>query len=402
MVDHGVKVLLIDDDEDDALLIREWLAEIKTTSFIVDWAQTYQAAVETIVGNQHDVYLVDYRLGQRTGLEVLEKVKEGGNKTPVIMLTGIENRTIDEEAMRAGAADYLVKTQLNADLLERSIRYTLKHKQAEAELQNARDDLELRVQERTAALIAANQALRAEIAERQRAEQKLRDSERLATIGTTAAKLAHEIGNPLNGMATTVQIIERQLSTQKDWFDDTLLSAVQDLASEIQRLRVLLQRLRALVRPQQLTLQPTDLALLAAEVLRREAPLYSERHIKVESDFSTLLPLVMANSEEMTQVLLNLYKNAVEAMPAGGTLTVRGFRAGTQPCLEVSDTGEGIPEGVDILEPFVTTKSGGTGLGLAIVQQIIAAHGGSMSYTSIRGRGTTFTLTLPISPGDAR
>jgi signal transduction histidine kinase len=160
--------------------------------------------------------------------------------------------------------------------------------------------------------------------------------------------------------------------------------------------------LRALVRPQQLTLQPTDLALLAAEVLRREAPLYSERHIKVESDFSTLLPLVMANSEEMTQVLLNLYKNAVEAMPAGGTLTVRGFRAGTQPCLEVSDTGEGIPEGVDILEPFVTTKSGGTGLGLAIVQQIIAAHGGSMSYTSIRGRGTTFTLTLPISPGDAR
>src|SRR5712692_10939183 len=134
---------------------------------------------------------------------MLEQMMEHEGKAPVIMLTGAGNRRVDEEAMQAGAADYLVKTQLNADLLERSIRYALKHKQAETAMQKARDELELRVQERTAELTTANDALRAEIAERKRAEQKLRDSERLATIGTTAAKIAHEIGNPLNGMATT-------------------------------------------------------------------------------------------------------------------------------------------------------------------------------------------------------
>ncbi|MBI3800370.1 MAG: response regulator, partial [Deltaproteobacteria bacterium] len=215
MAKPQVKVLLVDDDEDDAVLIRDWLADIEMAAFAVTWVQTYQTAVEAIESGQHDVYLVDYRLGEHTGLEVLQQVIEHESTAPVIMLTGAGNRSVDEEALQAGAADYLVKTQLNADLLERSIRYARRHKQVETALQQAHDELEFRVQERTAELTAANDALRTEIAERKRAEQKLRNSERLATIGTTAAKIAHEIGNPLNGMATTVQILERHLAKQK-------------------------------------------------------------------------------------------------------------------------------------------------------------------------------------------
>jgi signal transduction histidine kinase len=397
MADRQVKVLLVDDDEDDAVLIRDWLGEIETASFEVDWVQTYQAAVEAIESGQHDVYLVDYRLGEHTGLEVLQQVMAYEGKAPVIMLTGAGNRRVDEEAMQNGAADYLLKTQLNVDLLERSIRYALKHKQVETALQQAHDELELRVQERTAELTAANDALRAEMAERKRAEQKLRDSERLATIGTTAAKIAHEIGNPLNGMATTVEILERHLAKQKDPVDDLLISAVQDLAQEIARLRSLLRKLRTLVRPRSLDLQPTDVAAIAAEVLRREAPHYAERNIRVEQTFGENLPLVMANDDELRQVLLNLCKNAVEAMPEGGMLTVRGSQSGTQVSLEIRDTGEGVPEGINIFEPFVTTKTGGTGLGLAIVQQIVAAHEGTITYTSTPGQGTTIMLMLPTA-----
>jgi signal transduction histidine kinase len=400
MTDPQVKVLLVDDDEDDAVLIRDWLADIETAAFEVDWVQTYQAAVEAIASGQHDVYLVDYHLGERTGLEVVQKVMECEGKAPVIMLTGAGNRRVDEEAMQAGAADYLVKTQLNVDLLERSIRYALKHKKVETALQRARDELELRVQERTAELTTANEALRAEIAERKRAEQKLRDSERLATIGTTAAKIAHEIGNPLNGMATTVQILERHLAKQKDSVDDLLISAVQDLTQEISRLRSLLRELRTLARPRSLDLQPTDLAAIAAELLRREAPHYAEHNIRVEQTFAANLPLVMANNDEITQVLLNLCKNAAEAMLEGGVLTVHGFHCGTQVYLEITDTGEGIPEGINIFEPFVTTKTRGTGLGLAIVQQIVAAHEGTITYTSTPEQGTTFTLTLPAAPAE--
>lgn len=400
MADQQVKVLLVDDDEDDAVLIRDWLGEIETASFEVAWVQTYQGALEAIERGQHEVYLVDYRLGEHTGLEVLQKVMEREGKAPVIMLTGAGSRRVDEEALQAGAADYLVKTQLNVDLLERSIRYALKHKQVEAALQKARDELELRVQERTAELTTANDALRAEITERKRAEQKLRDSERLATIGTTAAKIAHEIGNPLNGMATTVEILERHLAKQKDPVDDLLISAVQDLTQEISRLRSLLRELRTLARPRSLDLQPTDLAAIAAELLRREAPYYAEHNIRVEQTFAANLPLVMANNDELTQVLLNLCKNAAEAMPEGGTLTVYGVQSETQVCLEIRDTGEGVPEGINIFEPFVTTKTGGTGLGLAIVQQIVAAHEGTITYTSTPGQGTTVTLTLPTAAAE--
>ena len=401
MADQGVHVLLVDDDEDDAILIRDWLADIETVSFTVQWVSTYQEAVQTIDRDRHDVYLVDYRLGEHTGVEVLQRVKEQQEKAVVIMLTGVGNRKVDEEALRAGAADYLVKTQINADLLERSIRYALKQKQVEWALQKTRDELEFRVQERTVELVTANEALREEIAERKRTAQKLRDSERLAAIGTTAAKLAHEIGNPLNGMATTVQILERHLTRQKAPADEVVISAVQDLSQEIARLHALVQRLRTLARPQVLERRPTDLIAVTEEVLRREAPIYTERRICVAQSFETSFPLVMANADELKQVLLNLCKNAVEAMSQGGTLTVRGFPSDGHVFLEVSDTGEGIPEGVNIFEPFVTTKKKGTGLGLAIVQQIVAAHEGAISYTSTPGQGTTFSLMLPAVPAES-
>jgi signal transduction histidine kinase len=395
MAEQGVKVLLVEDDEDDAVLIREWLMEIERVAFEVHWAPTYQAAVEALEGEAHEVYLVDYRLGEHTGLEVVQQVRARDGQAVIIMLTGLGNRTVDEAALQAGAADYLVKTQVTADVLERSIRYALRQKRVETALQKAREELELRVQERTGELTSANSTLRAEMAERKRTAQKLRESERLATIGATAAQLAHEIGNPLNGMATTVQILERRLRNQSSPVDEVVLAAVQDLGHELGRLRTLVQGLRTLARPRQLELHPTDVGAVAAEVLRREAPGYAARQIRVEQTFAAPLPLVQANADELTQVFLNLCKNAAEAMPQGGTLTVRGFPAGAQVQVEISDTGAGIAAGVQIFEPFVTTKAQGTGLGLAIVQQIVAAHAGTITYTSVTGQGVTFTLLLP-------
>jgi len=104
----------------------------------------------------------------------------------------------------------------------------------------------------------------------------------------------------------------------------------------------------------------------------------------------------MADSEKLKQALLNLCNNAVEAMPQGGTLTLRAHNAEEQVVLEVVDTGLGIPDGVDIFEPFATTKTWGTGLGLVIVRQIVSAHGGTITYASERGKGTVFCLSLPL------
>ena len=205
MDDRNVNVLLVEDDEDDALLIREWLAESRTARFTVERVSTYQNALESLTRGHYDVYLVDYRLGAHSGVDLVRALNASGCAAPVILLTGVGSQTVDLEAMDAGAADYLAKTQITADLLERSIRYALEHKRVAVALQKARDEMELRVYERTAELVAANEALRVEMAERQRAEEKLRQSQQFAAIVTAAAKLAHEIGNPLNGLATTVQ-----------------------------------------------------------------------------------------------------------------------------------------------------------------------------------------------------
>lgn len=509
-----LKVLLVEDDQDDYLLIRSLLTQTAEQQLTLEWVATYEGALEALRQDQHDVYLVDYRLGERDGIALVRAAIESGCAAPMILLTGVGNRQVDEEAMQAGAVDYLAKDQLTADLLERSIRYAVDRKQAEAALREARDQLEVRVRERTHELAEANVAVQAseerfrifselvsdyafvirvepdsqlivewvtdkftratgytlddlrsvdfpeqwllphdrpraqhmlgtllanrpvvqemrlvtktgtvlrlchyarplwddaqarvvgiylasqDITERRRTEEKLRDSERLATMGATVATLVHEIGNPLNGMSTTVQLLERQLVRQGHSKDDMLSSTVQDLKHETNRLHSLLQEMRFLSRPQQLTLQPISLATLAAEVLAIESPAYQERGIRIEPSFPADLRPALADSEKLKQVIWNLYKNAVEAMPEGGTLTVRGFDSGEHVGLEVSDTGKGIPEGIDIFELFTTTKAEGTGLGLAIVRQIMLAHNGTITYSSTPGRGTVFAVLLPAA-----
>jgi signal transduction histidine kinase len=104
----------------------------------------------------------------------------------------------------------------------------------------------------------------------------------------------------------------------------------------------------------------------------------------------------MADAGKLKQVLLNLCKNAVEAMAGGGTLTIRGHHFAGLVSLEITDTGVGIPADVDIFQLFKTTKDYGTGLGLVIVRQIISAHQGTIAYRSVPGKGTTFTVSLPV------
>ena len=234
-----------------------------------------------------------------------------------------------------------------------------------------------------------------------RLQEQLLERERLAAIGSTAATFAHEVGNPLNSMYMLAQVLERRLHKQYETIDETVLNPLRNLTKEMQRLLTLLEEFRTLARRQQLNLKSVSLPLLISDLCTLEEVNHAAHKIHVLSDIPSDLPMIEADVEKLKQALLNLCKNAVEAMPEGGTLTVRARHSGEHLHVEISDTGEGIPLGVDIFEPFVTTKAQGTGLGLTVVRQIIAAHRGRLNYYSEPGHGATFIIELPIMQSPA-
>jgi signal transduction histidine kinase len=162
---------------------------------------------------------------------------------------------------------------------------------------------------------------------------------------------------------------------------------------EIQRVSTLLREFRSFARPHIGNFQRTDLVELIKDVLVPQTVVCRNAGIKVKRQFEELRPM-WVDRDKIKQVMLNLCKNAIEAMPDGGVLTLRTQQLAELAVIEVSDTGAGIPEGVDIFQLFKTTKKNGTGLGLPMVRQIVTAHQGSVRYTSEAGKGTTFRICL--------
>jgi signal transduction histidine kinase len=212
------------------------------------------------------------------------------------------------------------------------------------------------------------------------------------------ASISHEISNPLAGMYSTLEFLDRRLADPNGVSLDVLRRDVKNLKYETDRLRELLQDLRDFVRSGRLDLKSVSLGEVAAEILAMEQCHHHERGIRTDLDIPASLPCLIADRHKLKQVLLNLFKNAAEAMPRGGKLVLRGFQEGNEIVLEVKDTGGGIPREANVFEPFSTTKPNGLGLGLAIARQIVAAHGGVISYTSEPDKGTTFRIAIPLKP----
>jgi len=174
-------------------------------------------------------------------------------------------------------------------------------------------------------------------------------------------------------------------------------NTLQYVKSGIERLGSLLNELRTLAQAQRLSLQPTQLVSVIKEVLAIEEPRYAVSRVRVETNLPPNLPPIMLDASKFRQALINLCRNAVDAMPHGGSLTLRGYLSHSNVHLEIIDTGEGIPAGLDVFALFTTTKPTGTGVGLPIVHEIISSHGGTVCYVSKPGTGTTLRLTLPVS-----
>lgn len=371
-----VRILLIDDDEDDYFITNDLLADIERQQFKLDWASTYNDGFAAFFNQAHDIYLVDYRLGSENGLTLLRAMIDHGTNAPIILLTGQGDHEVDIEAMQAGAADYLVKGQINPQLLERSIRYAIERRRAE----DARIKL----------------------------ENQLRQAQKMDAIGQLAGGIAHDFNNVLTAIMSYAGVAKRMLDP-----DHRAVSRIDGIEESVQRAASLTRQLLAFASRQFIAPQVLDLNQLVLNVSH-----LLRRLISANIELVTLpadgLGLTKADPGQLEQVIINLVVNARDAMPNGGKLLIETSNVtldetytqqhldmwpGEYVLLAVTDTGSGMPPEVlaHIFEPFFTTKEEGkgTGLGLATCYGIIKQSEGYIHVYSEEGTGTTFKVYLP-------
>lgn len=263
-----------------------------------------------------------------------------------------------------------------------------------------------------------------DITEKRGKEARLRRAENLASLTTLAAGVAHEIKNPLGSISIHIQLIQKALKASRAACEDSDDGSAPEtpqrnapqapfglidkylgvVNEEIDRLNRIVVDFLFAVRPMDIDLRDGDLNSLIRELV--EFVHYELEAARIECDLrlGRDLPDIRYDERYIKQALLNLVKNAVAAMPSGGTLTIRTERNGDEVRLVVADTGIGIPEEnlPKIFEPYFTTKESGSGLGLTLVFKIIKEHRGEITVKSKEGEGTAFTIILPVPQKETR
>jgi signal transduction histidine kinase len=229
-------------------------------------------------------------------------------------------------------------------------------------------------------------------AEIARKNKELIQTKKLAAIGTLAAGVAHELNNPLNNIYLSAQVLAKDPG---EGCKPGVKDAVSDILGQTIRVKRIVGDLLEFARGREPRFQPVHLAGLIGQVYKKLTVDSSRVRFNLEIEQPDFM--LTADPEQMEQVFINLFTNAIEAMPAGGELSVSIRTSGEAATITVSDSGKGVSrESLDkVFEPFFTTKDKGTGLGLAIVFNIIKKHYGEINVTSNEGKGTVFTITLP-------
>ena len=385
MSERLIKVLLVEDDEDDYVLIRDLLDEVREQQFQLDWVATFEKALQTIQQQQHDVYLVDYRLGERNGLELLNLI-DREYSVPVIILSGQGDRELDIAALSSGAADYLDKTYLHSSLLEHYIRASIERNRALNELQKS--------EQKYRKLFEQEAQLRRELS---RSNAELQEFAHIAS---------HDLQEPLRAVSGYIKLL------QTEYIDrlDTTAHEYVDLAIDgTKRMRGLIEDLLAYSRvgTSELTLSTVDCHKVVQEVISNLPTLIEES----QADIIDLdLPCITADRTQIVQLFQNLLINAIKFRhPDIAPKIIIKAELTSNNCwlFSVADNGIGIsPEYFDrifkIFKRLHTHREFvGTGVGLALCRKIVERHGGKIWVESKLGKGSTFSFTMAQEPSDS-
>jgi signal transduction histidine kinase len=378
----SVNILLIEDNLAEARLLREILKEAKFRQFSLVHVKRLGEALERLKQDYFDVILLDLTLPDSQGLASLARLICHAPSLPIVVLTNTNDDELAIEAVRQGAQDYLVKRQVNVDVLVRSVRYAIERKQALEALRSVNEALEIRVQERTAELVKAN-------------ELNQLKSEYVSMI-------SHDFRDPLNTLLLSTGLLQeshQKLTQAKKLTHFQLIRlAIKDMARLLDEVSLIgkadLGKLQC---------QPTPLELEAfCRQLVEELQLSTgETHQLVFTRLGELSEAVWDESL-LRHILGNLLANAIKYSPEGGTVRFELISQDKKVIFRIQDWGIGIPleDQKRLFLPFNRAKNVGTipgnGLGLAIAKKCVEAHGGQISVNSEVGVGTTFTVTLPL------
>ena len=385
MSERLIKVLLVEDDEDDYVLIRDLLDEVREQQFQLDWVATFELALQTIEQQQHDVYLVDYQLGERNGLELLNLIEQRYS-VPVIILSGQGDRELDIAALRSGAADYLDKTYLHSSLLEHFIRASIERNRALNALQKSEQNYRQLFERET--------QLRQELS---RSNAELREFAYIAS---------HDLQEPLRAVSGYIKLLQTEYINQLDSTADEYINLAIDGS---RRMRSLIEDLLMYSRvgTSELTLSTIDCHKVVQEVISNLPTLIEESEADIiDQD----LPCITADRTQVVQLFQNLLINGIKFRHPDTAPKIVIQAESTDDnfwLFRVSDNGIGIsPEYFDrIFKIFrrlhTHNEFAGTGVGLALCRKIVERHGGKIWVESKLGEGSTFFFTMAQDPSDS-
>ncbi|MCA1755561.1 MAG: PAS domain S-box protein [Spirochaeta sp.] len=237
-----------------------------------------------------------------------------------------------------------------------------------------------------------------DISEKRNREARLRRAESLASLTTLAAGVAHEIKNPLGSIGIHIQLIQRALAAKGFGDNASVQGNLHVINEEIERLNKIVVDFLFAVRPMDVTLEYGDLNRLLQELLDFVTVELEEAGIRIETVLVGELPELLLDDKYLKHALLNIVKNAISAMPEGGTLKIDTRVRGDEVVLRFTDNGVGMSDQVleKIFEPYFTTKDFGSGIGLTLVYKVLREHNAEISVVSQEGKGTTFTITFRV------
>jgi len=372
----GWRILLIDDEAD----IREVTSlALQDAGYQVTTAADGQAGLDLFAEIDPQIVVTDIRMPRLNGLEVLEKIKQTGSDTEVVVVTAFGEMDLAIRALQLDASDFITKP-----INDESIHLALKR---------ARERYTARKQVRDYTALL----------EKENADQaRILHQDKMMSLGRLAASVVHEINNPLSGILNYVRLMMRVLNRgpleagHQTKFEN-YLNLVE---SETDRCSRIVSNLLTFSRKSTPTFGPVDIADLIERSLVLSQHKLTLSNISTSHFYAPSLPPVQGDFNQLQQCLINLIFNAIDAMPEGGTLDLSARNDSNSVVVAVKDSGTGISEADrgHIFEPFFTTKDEGygVGLGLSTVYGIIESHKGTVTVNSTPGRGTTFSLKLPL------